>query len=117
MFSVSALSRGRGYASLNLDQFRECQTEDWKKGRPTPHKIFCGKLKNKLSEAASPSPQPGTGISEFARAAVPDPDPSYKRSPALVYQASLLQQPYYEDYFVSKRYSRYLNMSSNIIDR
>ncbi len=77
---------------------RKCQTEDWKNGIPRPHRVVCGKTSlEDESEAAAPT-KLTDAIQEDC---IPQPDPGFKRSPALLHQLSFLQQPPYVDYTVS----------------
>lgn len=72
---------------------RECQAKDWKFGAPTPHRLICGKALTEDSILETkPTPK--------ATSRVPDPDPGFNRSPALVHQLFLLSEAPGTDYVV-----------------
>lgn len=83
---------------LNVLDLSQCQIESWKQGRPTPHREICGKTANVTSEAIT-APHASTPSGESS-ARIPDPDPTFERSPALEHQISFLRQPPYVDYTV-----------------
>ena len=86
---------------------RECQLRDWKEGRPFPHKRICGK---RLSEAEVASmhqeDEDADADADDApsdaepRMQIPEPDPGYRRSPALLQQLKLLREISIFDYLV-----------------
>ncbi|KAF8889365.1 hypothetical protein BD779DRAFT_341465 [Infundibulicybe gibba] len=73
---------------------RECQKDDWKNGKPVPHKAICGKpmmdddppKEREVIEAGSNDGR------------IPPPDPGFKRSIALSYQITQLQRTPEYDY-------------------
>jgi hypothetical protein len=69
----------------------ECQVKDWKEGKPVPHKEVCGTA---VPELPKPVVDPDKRI--------PIPDPSFKRSPALLRQIAFLRRPPFSDYVVSR---------------
>lgn len=89
---------------------RDCQVADWKYGFPVPHKNICGK-KGYDDDEGTPQPDqvtpPSSGGSEDADDAeidtgIPAPEPSFKRSPALLHQISFHTEPdSFVDYVVS----------------
>ncbi|KAK0215001.1 hypothetical protein IW262DRAFT_256649 [Armillaria fumosa] len=80
---------------------RDCQLADWKYGFPVPHKNICGKKGYDDNEGTSQPDQitpPSSGGSEDADDAeidtgIPAPEPSFKRSPALLHQISFHTGP------------------------
>ncbi|KAI0701033.1 hypothetical protein BC835DRAFT_1324575 [Cytidiella melzeri] len=73
---------------------RECQVENWKNGVPIPHRVICGKA---LEAGSEPQPQ-ARGSTSNPDARIPEPEPSFRRSPHLLHQISFLSQPPYVDY-------------------
>ncbi|KAK0188438.1 hypothetical protein F5146DRAFT_1122637 [Armillaria mellea] len=80
---------------------RDCQVADWKCGFPVPHKNICGK-KGYDDDEGTPQPDqvtpPSSGESEDADdteidTGIPAPEPSFKRSPALLHQISFHTEP------------------------
>jgi len=67
---------------------RDCQVKDWKKGTP-PHKTICGKPTSGIS-ATQPLPPVSGSIPPKAR--------TFRRSPALLRQISLLEKSSKVDY-------------------
>lgn len=76
---------------------RDCQQHDWKHGLPRPHKHVCGRplTEDVLNRPIHPpdwescdAGVPTASVHNHAQEAFlfPDPDPGYKRSPALLYQ-------------------------------
>ena len=81
----------------DTDCRRECQLEDWKNGKPRPHKVYCGKPMDE--QAAEPVESvKEDGLDENG---IPPPDPGYQRSPALLHQIALLSDNPEYDYIVS----------------
>ncbi|EKM56191.1 uncharacterized protein PHACADRAFT_122440 [Phanerochaete carnosa HHB-10118-sp] len=78
---------------------KECQTKDWKLGSPRPHKLICGKP---LTEDNMPKATPA-GAAKTA-SGIPDPDPGFTRSPALLHQISLLSDNPRIDYVIVRPY-------------
>lgn len=79
------------------DARRECQTPDWKRGTPVPHKTLCGKdwsFDFMLQHAASKRPV------ETSAPWLPAAQLGFKRSPALLYQLSMLKDTPDDDYVV-----------------
>lgn len=76
---------------------RECQVNDWKNGRPQPHKQICGKplTEDDFQTAATTD----TGTSNLAPW-LPPADPTFKRSPALLLQLRRLTEKRDVDYVV-----------------
>ena len=78
---------------------RECQVKDWKSGIPRPHKLTCGRPLTEEEDGEGL----GTSGEQSAipdQAGIPDPDPGYKRSPALLHTISLLRENPSLDYIV-----------------
>lgn len=76
---------------------RECQVNDWKNGRPRPHKQICGKP---LTEDDFQTT--GTTDTDTSNLApwLPPADPTFKRSPALLLQLHRLTEQKDVDYVV-----------------
>lgn len=70
---------------------KECQRENWKKGIPRPHKLICGRP---LMEENQQTSQKGRDFDDK----IPEPDPSFKRTPALLHQIKLLKTEANPDY-------------------
>ncbi|KAF8888829.1 hypothetical protein BD779DRAFT_1672150 [Infundibulicybe gibba] len=66
---------------------RECQREDWKNGKPVPHKAICGKP---MMDVDPPEEKETVGA-DSNDDRIPPPDPGFRRSIALSYQITLLQ--------------------------
>ncbi|KAJ3553055.1 hypothetical protein NM688_g3822 [Phlebia brevispora] len=82
---------------------RDCQVQDWKNGIPRPHRDICGKTSLAGAAAESSSASASHTLraeDQLAAGCVPEPDPKFKRSPALLHQLSFLQQPPYVDYTI-----------------
>ena len=103
----------------------ECQTDDWKNGRPFPHKRICGKelteaefealLKWQMTpKGAQPpwSPIPAKKTSVF----VPEPAPGYRRSPALLHIIKAMRDISGLDYIVRSLYTCMSDASHHIAD-
>ncbi|KAF8159625.1 hypothetical protein B0H34DRAFT_411554 [Crassisporium funariophilum] len=59
---------------------RECQKDDWKNGKPKPHKLTCGKPPQAAAEGGR------QGKLTCNDKTIPSADPSFKRSLALLHQ-------------------------------
>jgi hypothetical protein len=66
----------------------DCQVNDWKKGNP-PHKTICG-----VPTSSIPTTQPLPPVSS----PVTSKAPTFRRSPALLHQISLLEENSQVDY-------------------
>ncbi|THG94642.1 hypothetical protein EW026_g6866 [Hermanssonia centrifuga] len=84
---LQACSKCRAINRLVFYCSRQCQLDDWKNGVPVPHKQICGKLMNEDSTVDSVLNSDEVEVSWLPKA-----DASYKRSPALLHQISLLRQ-------------------------
>lgn len=81
---------------------RECQVKDWKLGNP-PHKSVCGKSPKEVIDAASiPSPDPSQSATTPDSSSIEPPDPSYRRSPALLHLISMLEENPALDYVLMR---------------
>ncbi|KAF7794717.1 hypothetical protein EIP86_005855 [Pleurotus ostreatoroseus] len=90
----------------HLMHVRECQIQDWKTGKPYPHKQVCGRLINEdvdeaLKEAATKLDD--QDVEDDGQ--IPPADPSFKRSAALLHQISLLKKHPQIDYMVRIAYT------------
>ena len=75
--------------------------QDWKDGTPTPHKQICGKLLQE-TDLEPPSTAPSDCVNDDGSTTdgIPEPDPAYTRSPALLYHIDRLRQYPQIDYVV-----------------
>lgn len=85
---------------LRTNCHSECQLQDWKSGKPRPHRVLCGKPLDE--EAAQPveTTEESAGASALDDKGIPPPDPGDQRSPALLHQISLLSEHPEYDYVV-----------------
>lgn len=75
----------------------ECQIMDWDDGMPRPHKQMCGRpLDEGVLKLAVESPDTGTAEEQFEKGCdklnFPPPIPSFRRSPALLWQINELKE-------------------------
>ncbi|KAJ7618279.1 hypothetical protein DFH06DRAFT_1012130 [Mycena polygramma] len=95
--TLSACQRCKVIDRLVFYCSKECQTKDWKTGRP-PHKSICGKkgaiTDAYLTDEYLASNPPAVDDDDFFGA----PEPGYVRSPALLHQLSLLKENPQVDY-------------------
>lgn len=77
---------------------RECQKDDWKNGKPKPHKMICGKPLSEDGLSGPPDSQ-----NKDCATWVPKADPSFKRPPALLHQINELKTAKRLDYLVINR--------------
>ncbi|KAJ7231402.1 hypothetical protein B0H12DRAFT_1192626 [Mycena haematopus] len=76
---------------------KQCQTADWKTGRP-PHKTICGKvgaIRDAFLSPKTPEPAPSDDDDDDYFG---EPNPGYVRSPALLHQLKLLKENPQMDY-------------------
>ncbi|KAF8889369.1 hypothetical protein BD779DRAFT_341569 [Infundibulicybe gibba] len=92
--ACKAVGRGIRYCSS------ECQKQDWKHGRPVPHKSICGKKDTDLDEPGEIQIEP----QDDGDQRIPKADPGFKRSTDLLHQISFLNKPPYVDYVVMQPY-------------
>jgi len=74
--------------------YRECQRNDWKDGKPRPHREVCGKTPLEPFERVVPKERE-------VDPKFPEVIPPFKRSPALSYQIKLMKAALWADYYVS----------------
>lgn len=103
-FVLLTVSFKMSFVLCEIDQYSECQIQDWKNGLPQPHKLFCGKPLEEQDEKEDASEDAGSGALDDA--GIPQADPSYKRSPALLHQISLLTENPQMDYVVNVQRTR-----------
>ncbi|KAF8888828.1 hypothetical protein BD779DRAFT_1716154 [Infundibulicybe gibba] len=91
---------------------RECQKNDWKNGKPVPHKAICGKP---MMDVDPPEEKEAVGAgSDDDR--IPPPDPGFKRSMALSYQITQLRRMPQCDYVLDLPPPNKNNKSITLLD-